>query len=229
MRKGVYYAFVLSDVASYQISKSEFTGNTLVFSVHFDVNDEPHSDRPVTDKAAAVLEKVERDRHISSYVISEELGIDYKAVLTHLKKDECTKKLDNWVPHELAERNLMNRLLVCDSLLKRNEIKPFLERLLIGRFCCCLRPLNPMGHYVLPYSPTAPSSHRSVISLKRACDQGAYASMSRLPASPTLAQPIRHAVHLLVGRDELDDKSDDFDFDSFTECGRTAHASADGA
>ncbi|GBP61164.1 hypothetical protein EVAR_28372_1 [Eumeta japonica] len=30
----------------------------------------------------------------------------------------------------------------------------------------------------------------------------------------------------LVGRDESDDKSDDFD--SFTECGRTAHASADG-
>ncbi|GBP24402.1 hypothetical protein EVAR_19277_1 [Eumeta japonica] len=31
----------------------------------------------------------------------------------------------------------------------------------------------------------------------------------------------------VVGRDESDDKSDDFD--SFTECGRTAHASADGA
>ncbi|GBP69710.1 hypothetical protein EVAR_79943_1 [Eumeta japonica] len=30
----------------------------------------------------------------------------------------------------------------------------------------------------------------------------------------------------LIGRDESDDKSDDFD--SFTECGWTAHASADG-
>ncbi|TLM46186.1 hypothetical protein FEC26_18845, partial [Acinetobacter baumannii] len=43
-----------------------------------------------------------------------------------------TKKLDIWVPHELTERNLMNRVLICDSLLRRNETEPFLKKLITG-------------------------------------------------------------------------------------------------
>ncbi|GBP48039.1 hypothetical protein EVAR_83742_1 [Eumeta japonica] len=42
-----------------------------------------------------ILEKVEQDRHISSYDIAQELGIDHKIDLTHLKKLEY-KKLDTW-------------------------------------------------------------------------------------------------------------------------------------
>ncbi|GBP48734.1 Histone-lysine N-methyltransferase SETMAR [Eumeta japonica] len=55
-------------------------------SSNFDVQDEPRSDRPVTDKVVAILEKVEQDRHISSYDIAEQLGIDHKTVLNHLTK-----------------------------------------------------------------------------------------------------------------------------------------------
>ncbi|KAJ0183501.1 hypothetical protein K1T71_001477 [Dendrolimus kikuchii] len=43
-----------------------------------------------------------------------------------------TKKLDIWVPHELSERNLMNRVLICDSLLRRNETEPFLKKMITG-------------------------------------------------------------------------------------------------
>ncbi|KAJ0179748.1 hypothetical protein K1T71_004339 [Dendrolimus kikuchii] len=53
-------------------------------------------------------------------------------VLAHLKKAGYTKKLDIWVPHKLTERNLMNRVLVCDSLLRRNETEPFLKKLITG-------------------------------------------------------------------------------------------------
>ncbi|GBP42104.1 hypothetical protein EVAR_21108_1 [Eumeta japonica] len=67
--------------------------------------DEARSDGPLTDKVDAILESVEQARHISSYNIAEEL-------------------------HELTERNLMNRVLVCDSLLKRNETTPFLKILI---------------------------------------------------------------------------------------------------
>ncbi|KAJ0170385.1 hypothetical protein K1T71_014313 [Dendrolimus kikuchii] len=63
-------------------------------------------------------------------VLAEELGIDHKTVLLHLKKAGYTKKLDIWVPHELTERNLMNRVLICDSLLRRNETEPFLKKLI---------------------------------------------------------------------------------------------------
>ncbi|KAJ0178922.1 hypothetical protein K1T71_005697 [Dendrolimus kikuchii] len=75
---------------------------------------------------------MEQDWHISSYDVAGELGIDHKTVLAHLKKAGYTKKLDIWVPHELTERNLMNRVLICDSLLRRNETEPFLKKLITG-------------------------------------------------------------------------------------------------
>ncbi|KAJ0184081.1 hypothetical protein K1T71_000504 [Dendrolimus kikuchii] len=84
------------------------------------------------DKIDAIFEKVEQDRHISSYDVAGELAIDHKTVLAHLKKAGYTKKLDIWVPHELTERNLMNRVLICDSLLRRNETEPFLKKLITG-------------------------------------------------------------------------------------------------
>ncbi|KAJ0177011.1 hypothetical protein K1T71_007020 [Dendrolimus kikuchii] len=80
----------------------------------------------------SIFEKVEQDRHISSYDVAGELGIDHKTVLAHLKKAGYTKKLDIWVPHELTERNLMNRVLICDSLLRRNETEPVLKKLITG-------------------------------------------------------------------------------------------------
>ncbi|KAJ0175168.1 hypothetical protein K1T71_009309 [Dendrolimus kikuchii] len=89
-------------------------------SGNFDIKDAHRSGRPVTDKIDAIFEKVEQDQHISSYDVAGELGIDHKTVLAHLKKAGYTKKLDIWVPHELTKRNLMNRVLICDSLLRRN-------------------------------------------------------------------------------------------------------------
>ncbi|KAL0830701.1 hypothetical protein ABMA28_002835 [Loxostege sticticalis] len=56
----------------------------------------------------------------------------HKTVLAHLKQTGYTKKLDIWVPHELTERNLMNCVLICDSLLRRNETEPFLKKLITG-------------------------------------------------------------------------------------------------
>ncbi|KAA5590705.1 hypothetical protein F3H15_36350, partial [Pseudomonas aeruginosa] len=57
--------------------------------------------RPIMDNMEAIFEKVEQDRHISSYDVAEELQIDHKTVLVHLKSTGYTKKLDIWVPHEL--------------------------------------------------------------------------------------------------------------------------------
>lgn len=101
-------------------------------SGNFSVKDEVRSGRPVTDKISAIFEKVEQDRHISSYDIAEELDVDHKTVLRHLQKSGYKKKLDIWVPHDLTERNLIQRVSICDSLLKRNNAEPFLKRLITG-------------------------------------------------------------------------------------------------
>ncbi|GBP07298.1 Histone-lysine N-methyltransferase SETMAR [Eumeta japonica] len=57
----------------------------------FDIKDELRSGRPVTDKVDAISEEVKQHQHIRSYDISEELGIDHKTVLAHLKTAGYTK------------------------------------------------------------------------------------------------------------------------------------------
>ncbi|GBP37003.1 Histone-lysine N-methyltransferase SETMAR [Eumeta japonica] len=100
-------------------------------SSDFNVRDVPRSGRPVMNKVDANLEKIEQGQH-SSYNIAEKLRIDHKTVLTHLKKPGCTEKHDTLVPHDFTERNLMNSVLICDSLLKNNEIELFSKKLIIG-------------------------------------------------------------------------------------------------
>ncbi|GBP66031.1 hypothetical protein EVAR_47531_1 [Eumeta japonica] len=70
------------------------------------------------DKVDAFLEKVQEDRHISSYDIAEELGIDHETVLTHLKKAGYTKKLNTWVPHALIGKK-SNELYLEQQLAKK--------------------------------------------------------------------------------------------------------------
>ncbi|GBP75824.1 hypothetical protein EVAR_15073_1 [Eumeta japonica] len=53
---------------------------------NFDVKIEPRSGQPLADKADAISEKVEQDRHISYYDVAEKMEIDYKTVLMNLKK-----------------------------------------------------------------------------------------------------------------------------------------------
>ena len=36
-------------------------------------------------------------------------------------------RFDVWVPHDLTEKNLMDRISICDSLYKCNEETPFLK------------------------------------------------------------------------------------------------------
>ena len=56
------------------------------------------------------FQKVEQDRYISSYDIAEGLDVDHKTVLCHLRNSEYKKKFDIWVPHDLTQRNLMQRV-----------------------------------------------------------------------------------------------------------------------
>jgi len=99
---------------------------------NFDVKDEPHFGRPITEKSDEIMVKVKRDKHVSTVEIARELGIDHKTILNHLHKTGYKKKLDIWVAHKLNVRNMMDRINICDTLLKRNEIEPFLKRMITG-------------------------------------------------------------------------------------------------
>lgn len=44
----------------------------------------------------------------------------------------AVKKLNLWVPRQIKEIHLTQRINICDLLLKRNEIDPFPKRLITG-------------------------------------------------------------------------------------------------
>lgn len=101
-------------------------------SGNFDVKDASRSGRPVTEKADEILQMVELDRHASTVDIAQALNIDQKTVWNHLQKSGYKKTLDVWVPHELTQKNLIDRISISEMLLKRNEIDPFLKQVVTG-------------------------------------------------------------------------------------------------
>jgi len=93
-----------------------------------DVKDTSRPSGPIAEKFGEILQLVEQDRQ----EIAEELNINHMTVWNHLKKANYKNKLDVWVPHELTQRNLNDRITISEMLLKRNEMEPFLKRIITG-------------------------------------------------------------------------------------------------
>ncbi|QQP53934.1 Putative DD34D transposase, partial [Caligus rogercresseyi] len=87
---------------------------------------------PIVENIDKIMEIVESDRYVSTVSIAEELTIAQKTVWNHLNKAGYKKKLDVWVPHELTQKNLIDRISICYSLLNCNKIDPFLKRIVTG-------------------------------------------------------------------------------------------------
>uniref|UniRef100_A0A0K0FSR4 Histone-lysine N-methyltransferase SETMAR (inferred by orthology to a human protein) n=1 Tax=Strongyloides venezuelensis TaxID=75913 RepID=A0A0K0FSR4_STRVS len=74
---------------------------------------------------------IEADSQQTVRRISEDLGVSKDIVFRHLKQIGKTKKIDQWVPHELTEKQKNSRLEICSSLLLRNKNDQFLDRIVI--------------------------------------------------------------------------------------------------
>ncbi|GFX93582.1 histone-lysine N-methyltransferase SETMAR [Trichonephila clavipes] len=98
----------------------------------FDVKDAPRVGRPVVENVDKITEIIEVDWPVSSRSIAQKLKIDHKTVLSHLRKVGFKKKLHVGVPYQLTPKNMMNRISICEALAKRNEINPFLKRIVTG-------------------------------------------------------------------------------------------------
>ncbi|GFY01576.1 histone-lysine N-methyltransferase SETMAR [Trichonephila clavipes] len=98
----------------------------------FDVIGTPRTARPVVENVNKITEIIDVDRHVSSRSIAQELKIDHKTVLNHLRKVGFKKNLDVWVPHQPTPKNMMDGISICEALAKRNKIDPFLKRMVTG-------------------------------------------------------------------------------------------------
>uniref|UniRef100_A0A0K0FJL3 Histone-lysine N-methyltransferase SETMAR (inferred by orthology to a human protein) n=1 Tax=Strongyloides venezuelensis TaxID=75913 RepID=A0A0K0FJL3_STRVS len=72
---------------------------------------------------------IEADSKQTVRRILEDLEVSKDTVFRHLKQIGKTKKIDQWVPHELTKKQKNSRLEICSSLLLRNKNDPFLNRI----------------------------------------------------------------------------------------------------
>ena len=71
---------------------------------------------------------IDSDHHSTTREIAEKLHVSHHVCIeSHLKQLGYVEKLDTWVPHELKEKHLTQRINSCDLLKKRNENDPFLK------------------------------------------------------------------------------------------------------
>ncbi|GFX56417.1 histone-lysine N-methyltransferase SETMAR [Trichonephila clavipes] len=97
----------------------------------FDVKDAPRTGKPIVEDVDKITEIIAVNRHVSSRTITQKLEIDLKIVLSHLRK-VAQMLLHVWVPHQLTPKNTTDRISICEALSKRNEIDPFLKRMVTG-------------------------------------------------------------------------------------------------
>ncbi|KFM58915.1 Histone-lysine N-methyltransferase SETMAR, partial [Stegodyphus mimosarum] len=98
----------------------------------FSLKDEKRSGRPVEVDDDLIKAIIDSDRHSTTREIAEKLRVSHTRIENHLKQLGYVQKLDTWVPHELKETHLTQRINGCDLLKKRNENDPFLKRLITG-------------------------------------------------------------------------------------------------
>ncbi|GFX00451.1 histone-lysine N-methyltransferase SETMAR [Trichonephila clavipes] len=98
----------------------------------FNVKDASHTGRSVVENVDKTTEIIEIDQHVSNRSFAQELKIEHKTVLNQLRKVGFKKKLDVKVPHQLTPKNTMYPISICEALAIRNEIDPFLKRMVTG-------------------------------------------------------------------------------------------------
>ncbi|GFW84405.1 histone-lysine N-methyltransferase SETMAR [Trichonephila clavipes] len=76
----------------------------------------PHTGRPAIKNVNKITEIIEVDRHVTSRSIAQEIKINHKTVLSHLRKVGFKKKLEVFVPHQLTPKNMMDRISICEAL-----------------------------------------------------------------------------------------------------------------
>ncbi|XP_035233552.1 histone-lysine N-methyltransferase SETMAR-like [Stegodyphus dumicola] len=106
------------------------SGNFDVKLIKNLVKDATRSGRSVTENVDEILLLVEQNWHTSCQEIAEAHNINQMIVWDHLKRADYRKNLAIWVPHELAQRNVIDRITMSEILLKRNKTEPFLKRII---------------------------------------------------------------------------------------------------
>ena len=72
---------------------------------------------------------IEDNQRYTMWEIADILKISKSSAENHLHPLGYVNRFDAWVPHKLREKNLLDCISACDSLLKHNENVPFLKQI----------------------------------------------------------------------------------------------------
>ena len=90
------------------------------------------SGRPVEINSDKIKALVYKNHAYTMRDVTKILNVSKSSVENHLKALGYVSKLDVWTPHQLEGVHLLKRIIICDSLLKREENDPFLKRVITG-------------------------------------------------------------------------------------------------
>ena len=95
----------------------------------FDLSDKPRPSLIDDDVVKAMLEQ---DPFPTTSEIAERLNSAQRTISDHIRKIGLVWKYSRWVPRESSRKNLDDRVVMCTSLLARNKIEPFFNRMITG-------------------------------------------------------------------------------------------------
>lgn len=98
----------------------------------FSLEDEPRSGRPTKIDNEELRRELEQNPYSTSVTLGQMFNVSHSTILEHIHSLGFVLKYARWIPHDLTERNRIDRVQVCSSLLARNETNPFLDRLITG-------------------------------------------------------------------------------------------------
>ena len=104
----------------------------------FSLDDVPQSGRPVEVDSDQIETLTENNQSYNTWEIAGILKISKSSVENQLYQLGHVNHFDVWVPHRLSEKNLLDRISTCNSLLKHNENVPFLKQIVTGDEKCIM-------------------------------------------------------------------------------------------
>ena len=93
----------------------------------FSLDDAPWSGRPVEVDSDQIETLIENNQCYNTWERADILKISTSSAENHLHQLGYVNHFDVWVLHKLSEKNLLDHISTCDSLLKRDENIPFLK------------------------------------------------------------------------------------------------------
>jgi histone-lysine N-methyltransferase SETMAR len=98
----------------------------------FSLQDAPRSGRPAVLDNDLLKAAIEEDPRLTTRELAERFNCSNSTVHEHLQALGKVNRHGVWVPHKLTIEQQMQRSSVCASLLARQKVDPFLERIVTG-------------------------------------------------------------------------------------------------